>query len=570
MSKKRMIELGMGPDGPVSIDLDILMRTRGYVSASSGGGKSHLLRRLIEQISPHVQCIVLDWEGEFLTLRKKFPFVLVGEGGETPAHPHTAAQVALTLLKLGASAVCDLYELRGNGRHEFVRNFVNAMVSAPKELWHPVVVFVDEAHYLCPENGYGESVAKDAIIDLCNLGRKRGFCPILATQRAAKVSKNATEPLQNMLIGLTMPDDQKRICEVFKIAPGAASREFSSQLETLDTGQFFARGSAVSKVKVLVKVGGTVTQPPPTGSAAAATRTPTPESIKKLLPQLADIPVEVERKAKTEAELRKEIEVLKKAKAPVTVAPSITPERERMLLSQISELQKTAGAYDRAMSTIYSSAAQIVGAAETMKKTIDEMRNRPASVSPQVKKEDERGGDPPEQVVKRFVEKLPHMRPVIDGAVSVNEPQQRILDSMATLYALEDAKVSLDWIAATAGTTPRARGFEENLRKLKVAGLVEGIRLTASGYAIARTVEAPATFSQTMTILEVSLSTVQIKMLRALKQHGAMVPDDFATLFETTVRARGFEENTRILKSRNFISLSSGKYCLAIWLEVLD
>lgn len=376
--KSRTIELGIGPDGPVHLDLDIFLRTRGYVSASSGGGKSHLLRRMIEQISPLVQCLVLDWEGEFSTLRKKFPFVLVGEGGETPARPHTAAQVALTLLKLGTSAVCDLYELKGNGRHEFVRNFVNAMVTAPKELWHPVVVFIDEAHYLCPENGYGESVAKDAIIDLCNLGRKRGFCPVLATQRASKVSKNAVEPLQNFLIGLTMPDDHKRVTDTFKVAAGAPKREFEKELMSLEQGQFFVRGAAIGKEQQLIMVGGTQTQPPPTGSAAAAKRTPTPDAIKKLLPQLEDIPVEVERKAKTESELRAEIAELKKYKI---VSPSITPERERMLLETINALEtnlattkRTAGAYEKAMDGIFMQAGKMQDAATEIRGIVVNVR----------------------------------------------------------------------------------------------------------------------------------------------------------------------------------------------------
>lgn len=378
--KARTIELGTGPNGPVLLDLDILLRTRGYVSASSGGGKSHLLRRLIEEICPYIQCLVLDWEGEFSTLRKKFPFVLVGEGGETPAHPHTAAQVALTLLKLGTSAVCDLYELKGKGRHEFVRNFVAAMVSAPKELWHPVVIIIDEAHYLCPENGYGESVAKDAIIDLCNLGRKRGFCPILATQRASKVSKNAVEPLQNFLIGLTMPDDHKRVTDTFKVAPGAPKREFEKALMTLTPGQFFVRGAAIGNEEQLIQVGDTQTQPPPTGSAAAAKRTPTPEAIKALLPQLADIPVEAERKAKTEAELRTEIAELNRRLRASTTS-SIAPEREKMLLErinaldgQMSNLKATAGTYEKAMSGIYAQAIVMAGAAKRIQETVDEVR----------------------------------------------------------------------------------------------------------------------------------------------------------------------------------------------------
>lgn len=366
--------IGISDDGQsTKVNIETLMRTRGFIAASSGGGKSHTLRLIAERLSPVVQVIVLDPEGEYSTLREKYPFVLVGPGGETPAHPHTAAQVALTLLKLGTSAVCDIYELKGNGRHEFVRNFIAAMVDAPKELWHPVVVIVDEAHTFCPEAGYGESVAKDAIIDLCNLGRKRGFCPILATQRASKISKNAYEPLQNFFIGLTMPVDQKRVCDIFKVAPGAQTREFSRQLETLDRGLFFVRGAAVSKTQVLVHVDKTETKPPPTGSAAAARITPTPESIKHLLPTLSDIPVEAERKAKTEADLRKEVLELQKQIRELS-RNGITPERENMLLQQLEVATKTAKGYEAAMGRIFEKSGVVIDAMNAVRTEIERIR----------------------------------------------------------------------------------------------------------------------------------------------------------------------------------------------------
>jgi hypothetical protein len=55
-----------------------------------------------------------------------------------------------------------------------VRLFLEALVNAPKKLWHPALVVVDEAHVFCPETGEAES--GDAVIDLATRGRKRGFC----------------------------------------------------------------------------------------------------------------------------------------------------------------------------------------------------------------------------------------------------------------------------------------------------------------------------------------------------------------------------------------------------------
>ncbi len=78
----------------VSLDLDILLRTRLLIQANSGGGKSYLLRRLAEQFFGKIQVILIDPEGEFATLREKFGYVLVGEGGETLADPRSAKLLA--------------------------------------------------------------------------------------------------------------------------------------------------------------------------------------------------------------------------------------------------------------------------------------------------------------------------------------------------------------------------------------------------------------------------------------------------------------------------------------------
>ncbi len=348
MSRIHLGKAGTGEE--VYIDIPALIATRLLVTASSGGGKSETLRRILEEAVGHVQCIVIDPEGEFSTLREKYPYVLVGEGGETPADIRTAALVATRLLELNASAVCDIYEMRVHERHEWVKRFLDALVHAPKSLWHPVLIVVDEAHTYCPEHGYGESVASHAIIDLCNLGRKRGFCAILATQRLSKLSKNAAEPLQNYLVGRTTFDDQKRAASTFKIDPGKPTRDFSLELERLRDGQFIARGRAITGDMLKVQVARGHTRPPKTGTAMAGVVTPAPEAIKLLLPKLADLPHEAEKKAKTEEELRKElnesrrkIAELERAASQAARVAASDPRVEQELERTQGELKIAAG-----------------------------------------------------------------------------------------------------------------------------------------------------------------------------------------------------------------------------------
>ena len=52
------------------LDLEELLATRLLVQGNSGSGKSHLLRRLLEQSASLVQQAVIDPEGNFLGIRQ--------------------------------------------------------------------------------------------------------------------------------------------------------------------------------------------------------------------------------------------------------------------------------------------------------------------------------------------------------------------------------------------------------------------------------------------------------------------------------------------------------------------
>ena len=94
------IVIGEAEGKNIGFDLDVLMPSRLLIQADSGGGKSWLLRVLLEQIFGKMQAIAIDPEGEFASLREKFPYVLVGKGGETPADPRSASLLAQRLLEL--------------------------------------------------------------------------------------------------------------------------------------------------------------------------------------------------------------------------------------------------------------------------------------------------------------------------------------------------------------------------------------------------------------------------------------------------------------------------------------
>lgn len=284
----------------VNINLDALLGSRMLIQAMSGAGKSYALKRIFEQTHGAVQQFIIDPEGEFPAMRGLYDYVVVAKsGGDAMADPRSAALLAERLLELGVSAVLDIYELKRDRRLAFVENFCNALTNAPRPLWHPVMIGLDEAHVFCPEGTRTDCGA--AVIDLATRGRKRGFCLIAATQRLSKFHKDAAAELGNKLVGRTVLDvDLQRAGDDL----GLRKPDWD-QLRRLEDGEFFGFGPAISKHGVVkFKVGLVATPQQKAGSLRSIVVPPPTEKIRAMLAKIADLPAEVEAKVQTEAELR--------------------------------------------------------------------------------------------------------------------------------------------------------------------------------------------------------------------------------------------------------------------------
>ena len=298
-----MIKLGK----ELNLDLPKLIDTRLLIQANSGGGKSYLIRKLLEETHGKVQQIVLDLEGEFSTLSEKFDYVLIGKDGHFQPKVSAADLLARKLLEENVSAIIDLYELKQHERIRFVKLFLDSMVNAPKKLWHPCLVIIDEAHIFCPEKSKSESMA--SVIDIATRGRKRGYCAVLATQRLSKLHKDAAAECNNKLIGRTGLDvDMKRASEEL----GFTTKQQMLSLRDLDAGEFFAFGSAISRQVIKVKIGKVKTQHPQTGGKAIITPKAITAKLKAVLSKLSDLPQEAEKELRVKQDYIIKINELKR------------------------------------------------------------------------------------------------------------------------------------------------------------------------------------------------------------------------------------------------------------------
>jgi hypothetical protein len=290
----RVVTIGKLADGggPATLDIDVLLTTRLGIQAISRAGKSATIRTICEQSFGLVQHIILDGEGEFYTLREKHPYVLAGDDGDFPVTVENAEALALALLEHGLSAVVNLHPLRMGARRIFIARFIEAMIAAPQRLWHPVLVVIDEAQKYAPEGAKVES--SEAIVDLMDQGGKRGFACILATQRLARLHKDASGGLANWLLGLVVQDvDRRRACSYLGFTPGSAE---GRSLADLAAGTFYGVGPAITQKPALIRIARPETTHVKSGEASAPTP-PAPAAMKELFAALraAAGPVDEER-----------------------------------------------------------------------------------------------------------------------------------------------------------------------------------------------------------------------------------------------------------------------------------
>lgn len=316
----------------IPINLENLYQTRMLINAGSGGGKSWLIRRLAETCSGNIHQIIFDYEGEFVTLREKFPFALVAvKDGDIPLSIHHAGKLAAMVMETALSVIIDLYELEPDDRVEYVHVFLHALMNLSRDVYHPTLVFIDEIDVFCPQSG--KTAASKDVRNLAARGRKKGLAIIAATQRLSKVNKDVAAECQNKMIGqTTLGMDRDRAGEEL----GLPNKERSVLID-LDPGNFLAYGPAISKKVVPFKVSevetthvkaGTMVKPPPT-----------PDAIREIVSQLKDMPEESAVDDGSLESMRQEItrlkEELAKAKSGESAA-DLKEAKDKLAIARVS------------------------------------------------------------------------------------------------------------------------------------------------------------------------------------------------------------------------------------------
>jgi len=254
------IEMGQTTAGaPATLDLEELLATRLLVQGNSGSGKSHLLRRLMEQSAPWVQQAIIDPEGDFVTLAERFGHLVIDAEVQTEQGLQLAGERARIHR---VSTVLNLEGLDAENQMRRAAAFLGGLFDVPREHWYPMLVVVDEAQLFAPAVG-GEvsdearKLSLGAMTNLMCRGRKRGLAGVIATQRLAKLAKNVAAEASNFLMGRTFLDiDMARAADLLGM-----ERRQAEAFRDLARGHFMALGPALSRRPLGLHIGTTETAP---------------------------------------------------------------------------------------------------------------------------------------------------------------------------------------------------------------------------------------------------------------------------------------------------------------------
>lgn len=248
------IDMGTAQGGAAAtMDLEELLATRLLVQGNSGSGKSHLLRRLLEQSAPWVQQAVIDPEGDFVTLADRYGHVVVEAAEQNEAN---LQRIAARVRQHRVSVVLNLEGLDIEGQMRSAAAFLGGLFDAERDFWYPMLVVVDEAQLFAPAaagevSDEARKLSLGAMTNLMCRGRKRGLAGVIATQRLAKLAKNVAAEASNFLMGRTFLDiDMARAADLLGM-----ERRQAEVFRDLERGHFVALGPALARRSLSIRIG---------------------------------------------------------------------------------------------------------------------------------------------------------------------------------------------------------------------------------------------------------------------------------------------------------------------------
>jgi len=347
-------DAALGRAAAAMLDLEELLATRLLVQGNSGSGKSHLLRRLLEQSAEWVQQCIIDPEGDFVTLSERFGHVVV----DATRTEQELTRIAGRIRQHRVSVVLNLEGLDTEQQMRAAAAFLGGLFDADRDSWYPMLVVVDEAQLFAPAaagevSDEARKISLAAMTNLMCRGRKRGLAGVIATQRLAKLAKNVAAEASNFLMGRTFLDiDMARAADLLGM-----ERRQAEMFRDLERGHFVALGPALSRRPLPVKIGAVETSarssspklmplPEAPVDAQDLIFTPAPGEIRAAPRRVAPAP-------RSTSEILEEVVRQRPDEPPSLFAEIDKAEQEAMLHSVLREIISDPDAAYRSIAVLY-------------------------------------------------------------------------------------------------------------------------------------------------------------------------------------------------------------------------
>lgn len=554
----------------------------------SGSGKTQTARKLAEaMMEANTHIIVFAPAAGWYGLRssadgksKGFPIIVFGgDHRDAPLRPDSGAVMAALVIKKRFNAIFDMSDMTEAEVRQFAIGFLGYLNMHNR---HPIHLFLDEFDIICPQQkGANSEESRSVLNTTVRRGRLKGIGETMITQNPQDVDKSVLN-MANIQIVMRTAGSQA-IDRIKDWLGRTRSREevdsMVRSLPELPTGEGWISAPTLKlfgRFKFLLC------------KTFDSSQTPSPGQIIAPPAVLADVDVtalgkQIEDQVKEEQEsdvdfLKEQVKVLKQRLTERGNDMGVTAEAVEALEAEVEELrplrQRVEDMEAQGMDVRQAVHRSLTGISERFDALRAELAEALVEFSTNAPESATAAPQPARvldaQPIRATREKrLPESATAAlngqpQGGFTPSGPQQMILNSIATVSALRlPWAFDLPFIARMVGTTVRARGFEENMRQLKVAGLVvigDGQpQLTSAGTAMAVGESTPRTVEALAKRIEVS--PIQVQFLRKVQQ-GIKMPEKMAESFSTTTRARGFEENQRNLIAKGMITKINGEYAV--------
>lgn len=512
-----LVRLGTTAAGEALV-LDPRKMGRTFIQGASGSGKSRTIRRMLEITYGKRQHIVLDVEDEFYTLRgagRDYLILGSGQGAaqwDAPTSVRLAGAHARMILESGVNAILELNDLGLDGQEAYIAAFLDALMTAPQDLWHPALIVIDEAQRYAPEGG--GAMSHDAIVNLGARGRKRDFAAIFASFSISSFSKRVLGNCPNKMIGRVEQDlDKRRGGDLLGFRPSSPE---AIALLNLEEGMFWCMGPALARPSVLAKIDPSETAHIEPG--AKPVPTPAPEQMRALLAQF---------RARAEEEARGEgAQEAGGAPAAERIVYRTDPAEIEAVRARAWGVGRVAGYAEGMRDALERVSSEFGAMLDRLSPGPRPARLEEPEIAPSPPAEPSIGADgslpvgegpnrPPRPAAPAAVR---------DGAAEdepLTNPQRKVIAALKWWRAMGKDAPTRAQIAAIVGWKPRGTNLKDRLSELHRKGLVaypapSAVSLTPAGEVEARAVGAPTYPSVLAGLRAGALTNPQAKVVDAL------------------------------------------------------